>query len=116
MNLDQIRQRMKELVDIYVNLETPKPDGRPHWDRRFYQRLRDRQAVFYTAMFELEERLVELLKASASPAVEPPTSQPSTTTVVVGTARRRGRPPTGGRKPRDRRKHPYDEEYQPKSS
>ena len=79
------------------------------------KQLRARQAEFYEAMWALEEQLEKALKeqpqVSNSAPSEPMSVETSTTTAVSEPLRRRGRPPTGGRKPRNRRKRPEDEEY-----
>lgn len=103
---DAIKERMKQLLDRYLQQKWPNvPRDRWQWFNEVAE-LHRRHNEFYGEMHYLEDLLY------AAPVLSLPVE--STTTIVPYTPaqpRRRGRPPSGGRKPRNRRKRPEDEPY-----
>lgn len=103
---DKVKQRIKELVDRYCARAYPVlPRERFQWSNEIRE-LHRRQAEFYAELRYLDDLLY------AAPVLSLPVV--SSTTVIPYTPAlkpRRGRPSTGGRRPRDRRKRPDDEPY-----
>ena len=99
----KIKQKMDVTIDRFINYVYPPLEDGPFYYLRLIRQRKAVQAEFYASMSYYES----LLASSAAPA--PPQS---TTTIVPyepACKRRRGRPSTGGRKPkpttrRERRK------------
>lgn len=101
-----IKERMAALLDAYLKRPPPPFLTERFRYERYFARLKQAQTEFYSEMHYLDDLLY------ASSVLPLPTE--STTTIVPYTPlppRRRGRPSTGGRKPRDRRKRPENEPY-----
>jgi len=92
---DLIKQRMEETLQAYLRTPYPRVNtGRLQWAREIIA-LKRAQAEFYSEMHYLDDLLY------AAPVL--PLLAPSTTTVVPyepAPKRKRGRPSTGGRKPK----------------
>ena len=95
IDIEHIKLRMAQLEEEYRNAPLPKMlDGR-FAELRWYAQIRAAQRDFYAAMHHYEDLLY------ATPVL--PLQAESTTTIVpyVPAGKpRRGRPSTGGRKPR----------------
>jgi len=90
---------MHAVVDRYVHMSyEPIPPG-PYAYRRLIEQRKRAQTEFYAEM-----AYYELLLETVAVFAPPPTESTTTITSPSPIARpRRGRPPTGGRKSRDRR-------------
>jgi len=102
----KINARRQQLLDAYVTALPPVFGTHRRRYEMYYAELHRREREFYAEMYYLDDLLY------AVPVLPLPAE--STTTIVTyqpAQPRRRGRPPSGGRKPRDRRKRPEDEPY-----
>lgn len=105
-----IQLRMQQLVQTYTDATKPMSKrlaGTGRDSAIWLARQRKMQDEFYTAMQYYENLLY---------APPPPTTTESQTNIVPWTppltiSRGRGRPSTGGRKPRDRRVNRDDDSY-----
>lgn len=109
LDKQQIQTRMKQLIDTYTNA-TVSISHRQHINAEtielWNERQRRLQTEFYSAMHYYEDLLYPTPHAAPPP--------PHITPYVPWTPppkRGRGRPSTGGRKPRDRRVHKDDDSY-----
>lgn len=102
MDHDQIKERMAALALAYASMEFPKIENHKHGYQLALAIQKRRQREFYAEMNYLEEML-ELTPRSTSAATK--------AVIEPYKPRGRGRPPTGGRKPRDRRVNKDDDSW-----
>jgi len=109
MNAEEVKRRMKQTIDKYIDSRPPVvADGQFRYYREIAE-IKRRQREFYATLAYYESMMVATTPVLPLPVTE------STTTLVAYTPlprQRRGRPSTGGRRPRDRRKQ-QDSEYTP---
>lgn len=107
---DDLRVRILALGEDYterVAIVTQQASKRMDFSSQYktMEQLKALQADFISAMGRLEDMLYEMEHAPLKqPVPEPARYQPAV-------PRKRGRPSTGGRKPRDRRVHKDDDSY-----
>lgn len=104
---DKIKQRMEQTLQAYLRQEHPRVNTGPfQWAREIIA-IKRAQAEFYAEMHYLDDLLY------AYPVLSLPVE--STTTIVTDYTpkpqRKRGRPSTGGRKPRASRRNTDADPY-----
>lgn len=105
---EKIKQRMEQLGRQFAARPAPSIEPGRFFHQRYIWQMMRAQSEFYAELFYLDSLLCE------APVLPLPVAQSTTTVVtpyVPRTPRRRGRPSTGGRRPRDRRRNPPDDAY-----
>lgn len=104
---EKIKNKMERRLQQFIDQRYPPVENGPFRYLREIRIRKDAQNEFYADMSYYESLLYTAPVLSLQATT-------STTTIVPYEPRpkpKRGRPSTGGRKPRDRRKHPHDEPY-----